>query len=344
KNAKTANLALWRSDFIAVNGFDESFTGWGYEDSDLLTRLLKINVHRRIGAYSTFIFHLHHEIRSRDQASSNWNRLQDQMASARILATLGVDQYLPPRPSIGVAMIVKNEAHRLDRSLRSAQFADQISVVVDESTTDDSIGIAKKYTSLVISSPWLGFGAQKNLAISKLATDWILLLDADEVISPALATEILSVIRDQKQAYFLMRHSYYLNQAIHYGDAKNDRVLRLFPRGEGHVEDTLVHEKVISTLPTATLLNPLFHYTIDRIEEFQAKCESYSTLGAQKAFQSGKSANFVSMWTHSIGCFVRGYFFRGGFLDGKTGFLIAYFNAYGTFLKYQKLIKLGKAR
>lgn len=94
QGVKTCNLALWRNEFILVNGFDEKFEGWGFEDSDLVLRLLRAKIHRRSGKSALAVFHLWHKEASREQSLKNWRFLEETLKSAHIQAKQGINQYL----------------------------------------------------------------------------------------------------------------------------------------------------------------------------------------------------------------------------------------------------------
>ncbi len=244
---------------------------------------------------------------------------------------------------ISVILITKNEAHDLPECLASVSWADEI-IICDSGSTDATLDIARQHTSHVFSTDWPGFGPQKNRALSKATGDWVLSIDADERVSAKLRDEIKAVInqKNANDAYSIPRHSLYCGHKIRFGDWRGDRVTRLFRREKAQFTNALVHESLQVNGITGSLKSPLIHQAFKDFNEVLAKMDQYSTLGAQNHFASGKSASFYKAITHSLWTFIRGYFIRLGFLDGKAGFQLALSNAEGCYYRYLKLISLYK--
>ncbi|MGC8615602.1 MAG: glycosyltransferase family 2 protein, partial [Desulfurella sp.] len=116
--------------------------------------------------------------------------------------------------SIGCAIITYNEKENLERTLKSVDFCDEI-VIVDSYSTDETVDIAKKYTDKIYFNKFISYGEQKNFAIERLSTDWILSIDADEVVSPSLKDEILKAIKNSKfDSYYIKIQLVFLNKAL----------------------------------------------------------------------------------------------------------------------------------
>ena len=239
---------------------------------------------------------------------------------------------------LSVAIIARNEAHRIARCLQSVAFADQI-VVLDSGSTDDTVAIARGLGADVEVTPdWPGFGPQKNRALARCRYRWVLSIDADEQISDALAAEILRVLRAAPAeatvaGYWLRRSSRYCGQVIRHGLWGNDRVLRLFERQRGRFTDARVHESLVCDGETRVLEGILVHDSVDSPEDARSKARRYAFLGAEALRARGRGGSLQG-GVHAGWSFVRGYLLRAGFLDGRFGLTLARLNAAGTFWKY----------
>ena len=245
------------------------------------------------------------------------------------------------RPALSVAVITKNEAHRIERCLRSVDFADEI-VVVDSGSDDGTPDIARRLGATVIATPdWPGFGPQKNRALDACHGDWELSIDADEQVDEALREAILAVVRGAERGageplgYWIERGSFFCGRRIRHGDWRNDRVLRLFRREHARFTDDLVHERVDCPPPHDRLAGLLLHDSVDSVEDMREKTVRYARLGAAKLRAKGRRGGVASAALHAGWTFLRGYLLRGGFLDGRAGFTIARLNALGSWLKYR---------
>ena len=239
---------------------------------------------------------------------------------------------------LSVAIIARNEAHRIARCLQSVAFADQI-VVLDSGSTDDTVAIARGLGADVEVTPdWPGFGPQKNRALARCRYRWVLSIDADEQVSDALAAEILRVLREAPAeatvaGYWLRRSSRYCGQVIRHGLWGNDRVLRLFERQRGRFTDARVHESLVCDGETRVLEGILVHDSVDSPEDARSKARRYAFLGAEALRARGRGGALQG-GVHAGWSFVRGYLLRAGFLDGRFGLTLARLNAAGTFWKY----------
>ena len=246
--------------------------------------------------------------------------------------------------TLSVIVITKNEANNLHDCLASVAWADEI-IVVDSGSTDDTLAIAREFTAYVYSHDWPGFGMQKNRALSYASQDWVLSLDADERVTPQLRQEIETVLRNaagQFAAYDVPRLSSYCGRFMHHSGWHPDYVTRLFKRGFARFSDDLVHERLLVDAPVGKLKSDLLHYSFNDLEQVLRKMDQYSTAGAQKLLSKGKRATLTGAVLHGLWSFLRTYLLRGGFLDGREGFMLAVSNAEGTYYRYLKLMLLNK--
>lgn len=240
------------------------------------------------------------------------------------------------RPTLSVILITRDEARRIERCLRSVDFADEV-VVLDSGSTDETVALARELGARVaVRADWPGFGRQKNRALELASCDWVLSIDADEVVTPRLRESILAAIRapGEADAFRLRRRSCFAGRPLRFGDWHGDRVLRLFRRGVARFTDDLVHERLDHGGPAPVLDGLLMHYTIDSLEDALEKGRRYAQAGAPRVAARGRGG-IASALGHGAWTFLRGYVLRGGFLDGRHGLLLAWVNAVGTWHRYR---------
>ncbi len=242
--------------------------------------------------------------------------------------------------ALSVIIIVKNEAEHISRCLESVAFADEI-IILDSGSTDNTLEICKQYTQQVFSTDWQGFGVQKQRALDKAKSNWVLSVDADEQITPELRNEIQAAMLQPKIFGFeIPRLSSYCGKQILHSGWHPDYVLRLFQRQYGSFTADIVHERVLVTGKIQQLNNPILHEAFVDATEVLSKINHYSSLGAQKLYAQGlrtslKQAIFKACWS-----FIRTYILKAGYLDGQHGLMLAISNAEGTYYKYLKLLAL----
>jgi glycosyltransferase involved in cell wall biosynthesis len=242
---------------------------------------------------------------------------------------------------ISVIVITKNEAASIARCLESVKWADEI-VVLDSGSTDDTVSICREFTPHVHLTDWPGFGPQKNRALERASGDWVLSLDADEWVTPALRDQIERAMAQPHgaSAFRLPRLSSFCGRFMRHSGWWPDHVVRLFRRGAATFSDDAVHERVIVDGKTGTLQEPLMHETFVDLDELLAKMNNYSTLSAQDMQRDGKRSGLAMAVARAAWAFVRTYFLRGGFLDGREGFMLAVATAESTYYRYVKLLLL----
>jgi glycosyltransferase involved in cell wall biosynthesis len=247
-------------------------------------------------------------------------------------------------PRLSAIVITKNEAHNIADCLDALAFCDE-RIVVDSGSSDGTPELAMRKGAQVVSREWSGFGPQKNFALSLATGDWVLSIDADERVSPALAREIAATIASgNADAYEIPRNSSFLGREMRRGGLFPDYVLRLFRRGKARFSDDLVHERVICDGAIARLRQPIGHRTVVRLEDAIARIDSYSSAGAAMLVASGRKVSFASGISHGLWTFFRAYVLRCGFLDGREGFLLAVANAEGSYYRYMKAWFLERQR
>jgi glycosyltransferase involved in cell wall biosynthesis len=247
-------------------------------------------------------------------------------------------------PKLSVTVITYNEAAHIGPALESARWADEI-VVVDSGSTDDTVGIARRFTNRVIVREWPGYGAQKNVAAAMASNDWILSLDADERITPSLATEIGRLLAGTPgaAAYEVPRVTWHLGRWIRSTDWYPDHQLRLYDRTRARWSGAYVHEAVHVDGAIGTLTQEIQHYAYRNLSDHLETIDRYTSLAARQMREAGRTAGWLQLAGHPPLAFFRNYVARGGFRDGQAGFVISVMNAYYVFLKLAKLWELQRS-
>ena len=241
--------------------------------------------------------------------------------------------------TISVVIIARNEEAGIRRCLESVTWADEI-VVLDSGSTDATVRICREYTPHVHETDWPGFGPQKNRALAFATGEWVLSLDADEWLTPALRDEIRAAVAgpDECDSFRIPRLSSFCGRFMRHSGWWPDHVVRLFRRGRARFSDDLVHERVIAEGRTGTLREPIMHETFVDLDEMLQKMNRYSSLSAREMRQDGRRAGIAGAALRGVWAFIRTYFVRGGFLDGREGFMLAVATAEGTYYRYAKLM------
>ena len=259
-----------------------------------------------------------------------------------------MDQDPPSRRApVSLVLISRNAGSQLRACLQSARFADEM-VVVDSGSDDDTVQIAASFGARVIAQPWLGFGAQKQFAVRQARHDWVLCLDADERVTPALQRSIEAALRlrrtqPQPSAYRMARCNRFLGRGLRHGEGYPDWNVRLFDRRRARWSDDVVHERVICDGPVAPLSGDLAHESAESLDAYVAKQNRYTTLQAETLHQRGKKGSIAKLVLSPIVRFVRFYFIRLGFLDGAAGFIHIVIGCGASFMKQAKLLALERS-
>ena len=245
---------------------------------------------------------------------------------------------------ISAVIITMNEERNIARCLRALSWVDEI-IVVDTDSTDNTTAIAERMGARVHSIAWKGYGPTKQYAVDRATGDWVLSIDADEIVTSELTDEIRAVIDspDAADGYFLPRLTNFIGRWVYHSQWYPDFVLRLFRRGKGRFTDALVHEKIIVDGQTAHLKTPLLHFSYPDLASYFRKTAKYNDLGGKDSLRCGKKAGAISMILRPIATFYRHFVFKLGFLDGWAGFFIGILSAHRNYCKYSHLRKLDAA-
>ena len=234
-----------------------------------------------------------------------------------------------------------NEAAVIERALASLHWVDEL-IVVDSFSTDDTVKRASRFTRRVLFHEYENSAAQKNWIIPQATYPWILLLDADEAVTPGLATEIQHLLEKgpQHDAYWIGRDNHFMGRRVRFSGWQNDAVIRLFHRDRCRYEAKHVHAEIIAEGSVGRLQGRLLHYTYKDLPTFLAKMDRYTTWGAQDRFERGVNADGFRLLAKPLFRFLRHYLLKQGFRDGWVGLVIALLSAHSVFLRTLKLMRL----
>ncbi len=243
---------------------------------------------------------------------------------------------------LSVTIITKNEESHIRQCLEAVKWAGEI-IVLDSGSADETVAICRKFTQHVYETDWQGFGIQKQRALNKATGDWVLSIDADEIITPELRAEIEQAItQNPHDAFFIPRHSSYCGKFIKHSGWTPDYVLRLFRREAGFFSNDIVHERVVVKGNIGFLKSPILHYSYTDLAEVLRKMDSYSTLGAKQLYEKNAQSSLSKALLKGLWTFFRTYVLRLGFLDGQHGLMLAIYSAETSYYKYLKLWELRK--
>ena len=252
--------------------------------------------------------------------------------------------------TLSVAIVAMDEESNIGRTLESVRWADEI-VLVDSGSKDRTCEIARAHGARVIVEPWRGYVAQKQYAIEQCTKEWVLLLDADEQISPELAEEMRAAMANpgDTNGFWLPRKNLFLGHWIRHGGFYPDPKLRLFRNGMGFVTGHDPHDRceLKPGVPQRTrqFKGAMVHYTYPTLTYYIGHMNRYSSLGAELAVAEGKTSfSIADIVVRPLATFFYNYFVRLGFLDGREGLLLHLYHAVYVSWKYAKAWELARSR
>jgi glycosyltransferase involved in cell wall biosynthesis len=252
--------------------------------------------------------------------------------------------------TLSVALITRNEAANLPRTLVSVRWAAEI-VVVDSGSTDATLAVARDAGARVFEESWKGFAAQKNSAIAHATGDWILSLDADEEVGAELAREIQGLLAGEPafSAYRIPRLNHFLGRPLRHGGYWPDPKLRLFRRGAARFADRPVHETMTAAGPVGQLRGPFIHHCYPTLSDYIEHMNRYSSIAAQALVDSGRAGSSWPWlaWNALLdpaATFLYNYVFRLGFLDGRAGLLQHINHSFYIHWKFAKAWQMAREK
>ncbi len=242
---------------------------------------------------------------------------------------------------VTLALVARNEEARLPRCLDSVPWVSEVVAVVNDSS-DGTRALLETRGARVEEHPWQGMAAQKNLALGMATQPWVLNLDADEAVGPALAASMKAFVTGSHRlnGATCNRCSFFMGRWIRHGDWYPDRVLRLFRRGGGHFEGSGHHDHVVVDGDVGHLEGDLAHYSFPSLDDTVSKMPVFAAEFARH--RSLPAPAPTSIVARAAWRFFRGYVLRAGFLDGFAGLYIAWWQSFFTLYRYSRLREEGR--
>ncbi len=246
---------------------------------------------------------------------------------------------------VSAVIITYNEAGNLKHTLPQLYWCDEI-IIVDSHSTDDTVALCQAYGCKIFYRNFSGYGEQKHFAIGKASNDWVLCIDADEYLTPALIDELQEELTDTGdcRGYLVPMNLVFLGKEFSRGRESHRYFLRLFNKKWCEQGTQKVHERVEVRGPVKKLKNIIKHYSYNRVDNYLAKLGRYSTLGAEKNIAAGKKRPQALVFICVPIYFFRNYLINGNIWNGKEGFYWSVLAAFSNFIKYIKMQEISKRK
>ncbi len=245
------------------------------------------------------------------------------------------------RKTISCVMVVLNEESIVRQALESVQWMDQV-IVVDAHSQDKTVAICTEYASQVLFRKWTGMPDQKNYAIQQASCDWVLLLDADECVTPQLKIELEEVLNACDvtcSGYFIPRKNYYYGKWLQGGGCYPDYQLRFFRKGSGSYGLVEIHPRFNIDGKVGYFHSPMEHFTYPTVSKHFQKQNAFTTRAARERQKTKSRVLSIDLWGRPIFTFLKYFFVRKGWKDGIRGLIASGFASLYTFGKYAKLFE-----
>lgn len=242
--------------------------------------------------------------------------------------------------SLSVIIPCKNEEKNIRNCIESVlEIADEL-IIADSGSTDRTKKIASEYDCRIIEREYINYANFNNWAIPQANNEWLMIVDADERVTPELSNEIKELLSKEPRfdGYIIFRKNHIFGHQIRYSGLRNDKVLRLFKRDLSQYKNMRVHSQVVvKTGKVGRLKGKLLHYSYWNFDQINRKHDIYATRAAEDLRDKGKRPNFLNLTFRPCWRFFRHYIIQGGFLDGIPGLIVSGISMYYVFLKYAKL-------
>ena len=245
---------------------------------------------------------------------------------------------------VSVYVLTYNNGRTIEQCLKSLGWADEL-IVVDSFSDDGSFELAKTFTDKVYRKEWAGHREQYQYASNLTKNEWIMFVDADEVVPPELVDEIQEELErnhGEWDGYICHRRTFYLGRWIEYGGWYPDYEIRLYRRDKGEWVGDL-HAKVAVDGKVKHLNHQYHHYTYRDISDQIQTINRYSRTAAEDMMRSGTKFRMFKLLLRPPFRFLKEYLFKAGFRDGLPGLIIAVSTMFYVFIKYAKLWELGRS-
>lgn len=240
---------------------------------------------------------------------------------------------------ISAVVLVKDQSKQLKECLESLSWCEEV-IVVDDYSVDDSLIVAQKFGARVFQrSLNNNFSQQRNFGLEKAKNQWVFFVDADEIVSSALAKEIYELITQflpTSNGFYIKRTDYLWGRRLEHGEVGSKKLLRIGKKGKGEWVGS-VHEEWRIFGEVGVFKNELSHYPHQSIKEFLSEINRYSTLRSQELRQKNITYPMMSIVIFPLGKFFLNYLIRRGFQDGIPGIMVALMMSFHSFLVRVKL-------
>lgn len=244
---------------------------------------------------------------------------------------------------LSALIITFNEESNIKSAIENLAFADEI-IIVDSYSTDATASIASSFENVkIIQNNFINYADQRNFAISLASYPWILFIDADERINPALEEEIKTIIQKENSivAYEFNRTFLFNKEPLHFSGWQTDKIYRLFRKENGYYDgNKIVHEKLIVNGKSGVVKNKLLHYSYTDYSSYKYKMIQYGKMKAIEELNKGTVPNVFHFYIRPAYQFLYQYIIRLGIFDGKKGIIICFLNTYSVYIRFQELKKL----
>lgn len=242
---------------------------------------------------------------------------------------------------VSVFIITYNEEKIIGKCLEKLSWADEI-LVVDSGSSDRTVEICERLGAKVIYNKFENFGKQKQFALDQTKNNWVLSLDADEVLSDVLINELQNFDASLFKAYKIPRTHVFLDSVFKYGSENRKPILRFFNKKHGHFSQNIIHETIVVNSTIGFFKGEMLHYTVFDISTAIQKQIKYALLSGEQFYKNKKKASTFKIVIKFPFDFIRVYFIQRNFLNGYPGFVWSMFSAFANFLKYAKLKDLSR--
>lgn len=256
--------------------------------------------------------------------------------------------FVPELDKLSAILITKNEEKNICRCLDSLHFVDEV-IVVDSGSTDQTCAMARKYPNVVlVETQWFGFVENKKIAIEKTKNDWILWVDADEVVPEELAKEWEKIVSaplfHETGAIDVARKTFFLDNWVRHSGWYPNRTIRFFHKKRAQLSESILHEsiQVKPGYKTDHFNTDLLHYSYTSLYQYFDKMNYYGIAGAKEIIRKKKKAFLPQLILQPIWTFFRFYILKKGFLDGRIGIIVCMGAAFSNFIKYSNYFFLKK--
>lgn len=247
------------------------------------------------------------------------------------------------KQKISVLVITYNEIGYIENCIKSVEFADEI-IVVDSYSTDGTYEYLLSHPKVkVIQHPFKNYTAQKAYTLEQASNDWVIFVDADEVVTPELEVEIINIVNGPKEhaAYWFRRKFMFKEKRLRFSGWQTDKNYRLFRKSKVKFsEKRIVHETLEVDGTTGILKEKLTHYCYRNFDNYKGKMLCYGRLKAKEAILKNKRFSLSLLLLKPTYRFLYNYIVRLGVLDGMKGITVCYLNALGDWERYLELRRL----